>query len=463
MSGAYAGAAERRRPRDWHPLAATDPVPGDPDAILAEVDRMKHLAAVLRSEARDLRAIGEGQGLKGRYADALGEGARGLETRLRETAERYERVHGHLTGWAFELESLQADAARVLRRAREERAGEGRPGGDRPGEVRPGGDWPGGDWSGGDWSGGDDELTVRHRASLARVEAQRDERAAHYAARIRDEIDDTIKDSWWERRKNAVDGCKALISLVVDVMSWAATCIAVAAILMTPAGWVAGLAVWLAFGALTGHVLLAVAGTGSWADVALDVFGLLAMGVGTFALRGLRDVRDATRLAAGAAARERATADAARATRPVRDRASAVVNRRGSSRAARARARHERNIARAANLRAGHEAAAEEAAMPTPEASRWEAAAVGGDQETVNLFKDVRRMRTSYPGSTAVSRASEGAERHKAVFQGAWAAASGVDAWDKGAGGSDVFPGKWSYGSYGHFKARYTKEVGSTW
>lgn len=412
---------------------------------------MKRVAAMLRGEARDLMVIGEDDALRGRYADALRDGARELEVHLREVAGRYERVHGHLAGWAGELEGFQGDAGRILRAARADAEAAGAAGA----SVEAG--------SAGGGSAADDDPAALHRKSLARVEAQRDERAAHYAAVIRREINDTIRDSWWERRKNSIAHLQGALSLTLDVMSWVATGIALAAIILTPAGWVAGLAIWLAAGVLAGHTLLALAGPGSWADVAMDVFGLLTMGIGNAALSGLRTIRTATKLAAEAAAEERAAASAARTTQSVRDRTSAVVNRRGATRAARAKARHDRNIARAATLRAGRAAAAGEAAAPMAEASRWEAAVVGGEKETANLFKDVKRMREQYPESRAVQRASEGAEGYMRTFRGTWFAATAVDLADQGAGSSDFVPWKPDWGTYDAVKGRYTKEVGTKW
>ncbi|MEE4545433.1 hypothetical protein V2S66_26125 [Streptomyces sp. V4-01] len=428
-----------RRPRDWHPLAAADPVPGDPDAILDEVAHLKHVATLLRREAGDLRVIAQGDGLVGRYAEALRDGARDLEGHLGETAGRYERVHGHLTCWAHELAGLQADAARILRAAREDAGAD-------PGSG----------------SGADDPLAA-HRASLAKVEALRDERAGHYGHLLGHQIDDKIKDSRWQRLKNAVHDWQGVISLAVDVMSWTATVIAVAALLTTPAGWVAGLALWLSFGVLAGHLLLAAAGDGSWADIAMDAFGLLTMHVGNAALTELRAVRDATKRAAQAAADEAAAANSARATQAVRDRASAVVNRRGATRAERAKARHDRNIARASNRRAGRDAADAEASTPMPEATRWEAVRMGGEKESMNVHKDIQRMRAAYPRNAAVALASEGADARKRVFEATWMAATTVDGFDKGAGSSDIYPSKWQYGPYGRLKDRYTREIGSAW
>ncbi|MBY8876690.1 hypothetical protein [Actinacidiphila acidipaludis] len=436
----------RPRPRDWHPLADSDPVPGDPDAILDEVGHMRQVASMLRQEAKDLRMIGRGEGLKGRYADTLRHGADGLEVHLRETAERYERVHGHLTDWATALEGLQSEADRILRNA--QAVAEVDP------SVR---------GQGHDHSAADEDPLAGHRTSLAKVAAHRDERAAHFAALIRHEIDDKIKDSSWEWFKEAVDDWSGDIALVVDVMSWTASVIALVAIATTPAGWVAGLAIWLSVGVLTGHLMLAAAGDGSWADIAMDIFGLLTMQVGTLALNQLRNVRTATKVAAQLAAEEQAAANSARATQAIRDRASSVVNRRGATRAERAKARHDRNIARAANRRAGAEAAAEEAATPMPESTRWEAARLGGEKESMNMHKDILRMRRTYPGHSGVQSASVGAEAHMRKFQAMWTASSVVDVGDKFFGSSDLFSKKPTLGAYDHAKGRLTREVGSSW
>lgn len=436
------------RPRDWHPLTEVDPTPGDPESIRDEVAHMKHLAAMLRAEAADLKVIGTGDGLKGLYAAKLRDEARELEVHLRETAGRYERVHGHLTAWATELEDIQSDAGRILRSARADAEADAASASSS---------------ASGDSGDPEEDPLTKHRRSLVKVEAHRDARASHYASKIRHEINDKIKDSWWERRKNEIDGVKGAISLVADVMSWVATAIALVAIVMTPAGWVAALAIWLAVGVLAGHVLLASAGDGSWLDVGMDIFGLLTMGVGTVALNNLRGVQAATKLAAKAAADEQAAASATRASRSVLDRSSATVNRRGATGAARARARHERNIAKAAAKRVGRAAAAGEAATPVAEASQREAVLLGGDRETANLYKDVVRMRAAYPDSVAVRRASVGAEGHRNAFRGTWIAATAVDGGDKLSGESDLFPMKPASSAYGEFKGRYVKEVGTRW
>ena len=86
------------RPVDWAPLTETDPVPGDPDGIRREVTHMKRVAEKLRTQAAAMQAIAECDGLKGEYADKLGENARGLGRRLDLAEDRYRKVNGE---WKF--------------------------------------------------------------------------------------------------------------------------------------------------------------------------------------------------------------------------------------------------------------------------------------------------------------------------------------------------------------------------
>ena len=46
------------RPVDWAPLAAADPLPGDPEAITQEANRLALLGAEMRDQAARLRRIG---------------------------------------------------------------------------------------------------------------------------------------------------------------------------------------------------------------------------------------------------------------------------------------------------------------------------------------------------------------------------------------------------------------------
>src|SRR5690348_2921109 len=105
------------RPRDWSPLAPSDPVPGDPQAIRDEARHMRNLADSLCQQAHELKIIGHGEGLKGKYADKLRDKSNELEKHLREVAERYENTNGYVSSWADELEGMQAESIRILHAA----------------------------------------------------------------------------------------------------------------------------------------------------------------------------------------------------------------------------------------------------------------------------------------------------------------------------------------------------------
>jgi predicted RNase H-like nuclease (RuvC/YqgF family) len=108
------------RPRDWNPLAASDPVPGDAEEIRDEVTHMKNVASTLRDQASNLRKIKEDDELKGKYAGKLRDESEVLEKHLREVASRYERVHVHLSNWANDLVYYQGEADKVLANAKKE-------------------------------------------------------------------------------------------------------------------------------------------------------------------------------------------------------------------------------------------------------------------------------------------------------------------------------------------------------
>ncbi len=91
------------RPFDWAPLAETDPLPGDPDAITVESARLSKLGEEMRTQAARLRQIGADTTLVGDYADSLRSASGELAQDLDKVAGRYERVGSALKDWAPEL------------------------------------------------------------------------------------------------------------------------------------------------------------------------------------------------------------------------------------------------------------------------------------------------------------------------------------------------------------------------
>lgn len=259
----------KRRPLDWQPLRDSDPVPGDPEEIRAEVRHMVSVAQKLRDQARNLQAISNEDTLKGKYVKRLREESSTLEKHMREVASRYERVHGHLTTWSNELEDFQTEADKVLRRAKErqdeleaEKAKEA-DSGDKDTPKLSG-------------NGIDQDPYLTYRNQLNTITDDRDSRAGHHAGKIRDEIEDVIEDSWWDDVKGWVhdhaDGIKAFM----DVLGWVATfagflALAIPGLNLLVLG-IAALTIGL-------RLLLVASGDATWTDVIFDVVGgLLVVG-----------------------------------------------------------------------------------------------------------------------------------------------------------------------------------------
>ncbi|MEU6449054.1 hypothetical protein [Streptomyces sp. NPDC046979] len=284
----------KRRPVDWQPLCESDPVPGDPEEIRAEVKHMVSVAKKLRDQAKNLKAISDDETLKGKYVKTLRDESSTLEKHMREVAGRYERVHGHLTKWSNELEDFQSDADKLLRQAKEKQAEvEADKAKKDASEDK---DVPQGSPSG--TSPVDDPLQP-YRITLHTLTGDRSTRANHYAGKIRDEIDDVIEDSWWDDVKGWVhdhaDGIKAFI----DVLGWVATAagflaLAIPGLNLLVLG-IAALTIGL-------RLLLVASGDATWTDVIFDVVGglLVVGGLGA-----------AAKLASGA----KATVGAAQAAR----------------------------------------------------------------------------------------------------------------------------------------------------
>ncbi|MCL7424155.1 hypothetical protein [Streptomyces sp. YS415] len=285
----------KRRPVDWQPLCESDPVPGDPEEIRAEVKHMISVAEKLRDQAKNLKAISDDETLKGKYVKALREESSTLEKHMREVAGRYERVHGHLTKWSNELEDFQSDADKVLHQAKQKQdeieADKAKKSGsddkDGPQTSPSGTDHP------------DDDPLQQYRTRLSTITGNRDTRASHYAGKIRHEIDDVIEDSWWDDIKGWVHDHADAIKAFIDVLGWVATFAGFLALAIPGLGW---LVLGIAFLTIGLRLLLVASGDATWTDVIFDVVGgLLVVG----------GIRAAAKLASGA----KATVGAAQAAR----------------------------------------------------------------------------------------------------------------------------------------------------
>lgn len=284
----------KRRPVDWQPLCESDPVPGDPEEIRAEVKHMVSVAKKLRDQAKNLKAISDDETLKGKYVKALREESSTLEKHMREVAGRYERVHGHLTKWSNDLEDFQSDADKLLRQAKEKQEEvEADKAKKAATEDK---DTPHASSSG--TSPADDPLQS-YRTRLHTLTGDRSTRAKHHADKIRDEIDDVIEDSWWDDVKGWVHDNADLIKAFIDVLGWVATFAGFLALAIPGLNM---LVLGIALLTVALRLLLVASGDATWTDVIFDVVGglLVVGGLGA-----------AAKLASGA----KATVGAAQAAR----------------------------------------------------------------------------------------------------------------------------------------------------
>lgn len=443
------------RPHDWSPLAPGDPVPGDPQAIRDEARHMKNLATSLRDQAHELRIIGHGEGLKGKYADKLRDRSNELDKRLREVAERYEHTTGHLSSWADELDDMQVESVKILHAAQateddtKAKAVQAQAAGHPPAAR----------------SNPHDDPMKPHRDALQALTDHRDQRAGYYAGKIKSACDDIIKDSTWERFEDAVGDAldNKWVKLFFEIASWVVTIVGIIALFVIPAAWLVGLVTALTIALAVKDVVAATTGNGSWFDVGMDILGFVGGRLAGKALKTLAKMRQAAKIAARAAAADKAAADVMADSRNVLARTYRITNNRSASRAAKAAARQTRNAIKAQAKQAAQAAARSEGRAPRPEVPKWEAALYGGEEKPAQMAKDVRDMQVRYPDSRAVQGAGKHVEAWDAAAKVAFMGPAAADLVDKGLGSSDAVPAKPSSKAYDDWKDSFTAGIGSGW
>ncbi len=265
----------------WQPLGLdADPVPGDPQAIGAEVAHLAAVARTVTGQIAALHKIASENAETGQHAEKIRAAALGLVGSLQKVATRYARVSSALSGWVPELEQAQALSIRALDEAEAPYA-----------RLRQAVALP----SGGDLTAAQRQDIAAYHASMRRAQDQldvaqalltrattlRDTQAAYYAAKINQASDDGLTDheSWWDDFTHAITRYAGLIKDACTVLEVVAAGLAIAALFLTGAGWLIA-ALVLTAAALAGRITLAATGNGSWLEVAADAIALVTLGVG---------------------------------------------------------------------------------------------------------------------------------------------------------------------------------------
>ncbi|MCQ4082580.1 hypothetical protein NGB36_18720 [Streptomyces sp. RB6PN25] len=287
------------RPPDyeWAVLGeGQDPIPGDPQEVRDESNRLGRMAQTLRDQIGLLKKIQGDENLNvGKYADKIRSTATELTGDLEKVATRYESVATYLGNWASDLEYSQSESLRALAKAQQAaptaNAPEMKP---APGSPQP-------------------KLTPQQEqqqaaAQKAKEAAQgeiadakrqldnaknhRDDRGRYWMQKIEDSDHDDLKDGFWDGVSNWIHEHAGLIKLLADVCTWIVTGLVILSLLIPGLDIATGILAGFMIAALVGHTALALNGDGSWTDVAMDVFALATLGAASWAKGALEGSAD---------------------------------------------------------------------------------------------------------------------------------------------------------------------------
>ncbi len=262
------------RPTDWSPLGlAGDPVVGDPEQVRSEATYYGEVADRISDQVRRLRRISDQDGLNGDYSEELRSSCEDLADHLGKAHDRFETTSDQLELAIPHLQEALAETAAALadaeaaRKKQQEEADDA----DTPPVVGMGGLV-------------DSEDMTRAKNRFANAMEAWGRKAKTIADEIRDGADDDMKDGRFEAIKAWVKEHADLLRKISEILGAIVLVLAlVIFIVSNPAGWVIGLALLAGTLLLAVDVLLAASGEGSWGDVALDVFGLATLGMGSIA------------------------------------------------------------------------------------------------------------------------------------------------------------------------------------
>jgi hypothetical protein len=285
------------RPADWSPLAGSDPIGGDVATVASEARYYSDLAREISDQAAKLRKIAsEGEQI-GKVADKLRDVANDTAGKLDQTHGRVAAVGEALTSWIPHLDSAQSETLAALNQAKDALARQQANADPPAGTAAPKTD--------------DEKAAAKARSSrlsdanndlaAARTRfdnavSERDSQASKAAGHIKDALDDGLKDSWWDSFCDWVSQHVDIIKMVVEILTWVATAVAIIA-LFIPGLNVLALA--LMIGVLAGHTLLAATGNGSWTDVLMDIVAIATFKIGSVLGKLGEEARAATLARAG--------------------------------------------------------------------------------------------------------------------------------------------------------------------
>lgn len=310
------------RPTDWEPLAASDPVPGDPPAVSAEAKNLSGVADELQNQVARLRAIASGESVeRGLHVDKLKSAASDVAGQLQKVVGRYRKTSAALTKWVPDLEQAQSQSLKARAQAQAAAAQQAkysvcpyRPAGQKETAAEKQADQA--RQRGLNQANSD---LAAARALLDSATSYRDRRASATASAINSAINDGVTDSWWDKFKSFISKYAWLIKDICTGLEILATVLAIVC-LFIPGVDIVDALLLCAFGATLlatiGRGALAATGNGSWLDFGLDCLALVTFGTSEFASAGLEEAANgAVKSGQGLIEGERATTTAENMTK----------------------------------------------------------------------------------------------------------------------------------------------------
>ncbi|MCM1972884.1 hypothetical protein [Streptomyces sp. G1] len=287
------------RPRDWHPLADSDPIPGDPDRVAALGRQLRATAEELERQIRNLKAVADVDAWDSKAGKEFREKATGNVKKLEAALTRYDsaadalgdkvteiagshqdKVCAKPTNYASDLNRAQEIADAALREAKDAE--------DRKGAAQR----------------SLDGLSEKDKADEKKLEEQRDQAgdeidaaraklaqaieirnnaatAAGEALKSIAGIKDSLKDDFWDKFDDWVDWVGEKAELLATYFGVAALAVGWIPIIgQALAGVLGAVSTFFTLVSTVCTVIQVIRGDKGLKDLAFSILGLAVMGVG---------------------------------------------------------------------------------------------------------------------------------------------------------------------------------------
>ncbi|WP_181801674.1 hypothetical protein [Streptomyces shenzhenensis] len=286
------------RPRDWHPVADSDPIPGDPDQVAALGRQLRKTAEELERQIRNLKAVSRLDAWDSKAGKEFREKAKGNVKKLEAALKRYDsaadalgsrvteigggyqdKLHANYTNYATDLNRAQEIADAALKDAKD---ADGRKGAaQRSLDVLTG-----------DAKEDKKKLEKQRDAAGGEIATAREkinqakeirDRAAKRACDAIDNVisHDSLKDGFWDKFDNWVAGIGKWTGEIATWLGVASLVIGWIPIIgQALAGLLGSLAMILTLVSTLATIIQFARGDAGWMDLGMAVAGFLMMGVG---------------------------------------------------------------------------------------------------------------------------------------------------------------------------------------